>query len=73
MVYVNAILAKGNFSIEKCNVATRLYDVESAKAGSEQYAAELEAVSKYQAMFANDTTASMYRVDDAARNLTSQF
>lgn len=63
MVYVNAALAKGNFSIEKCNVATKLYDVETAKVGSEQYAAELEAVAKYQAMFANDTTASMYRVE----------
>ena len=63
MVYVNAILAKGNFSIEKCNVATKLYDVESAKVGSEQYAAELKAVANYQKMFANDTTASMYRVE----------
>ena len=63
MVYVNAILAKGNFSIEKCNVATKLYDVESAKVGSEQYAAELEEVANYQKMFANDTTASMYRVE----------
>ena len=68
MVYVNAILAKGNFSIEKCNVATKLYDVESAKVGSEQYAAELKAVANYQKMFANDTTASMFRVDAAARN-----
>ena len=68
MVYVNAILAKGNFYIEKCNVATRLYNVNSTTVGSEQYAAELKAVANYQKMFANDTTASMFRVDAAARN-----
>ena len=62
MIYVNAILSKGVFMIEKCNVSTKVYNVTSAKEGSAAYAAEVAALASYQAMFANDTAASMYRV-----------